>query len=331
MPGAYDEELKRQSQRLPEIQRKTIAEILRLLKDAEARVIAQLASASPSASAKLQAQKKAIAEAIARFSRDGDALLQGSLGSAWQAGIDLVEKPIAAGGITLGPALAINDRALVAMRSFTTDRIKDVGLQAVNRINGVLGQVLIGTKPMSDAITDVQRIMGGITRKRAMTIAFHQVGTAYSTASYDSMLAAQRAGVKMGKRWIKSGKAHPRPSHVAAHNQIVRVDQPFQIVDPKTGELEELRYPRDPRASPGNTINCGCMSVPVVDGSTFGASVVVIPDDPKQKVRKVKREERAADNRQVVARVHDRLDRFLKSDLGAGDAGLTVTRGSDDE
>lgn len=326
MANAYDEELKRQAMRLPAIQRDTIAEILRLLRVAQAQVIAELAGATPSATVRLERQQQAINAAIRRFTAGSDAALQAGLDTAWQAGTELLTLPLAA-GTGIAPVLRIDDRALLAMRSFTTDRIKDVGLKAVDRINGVLGQVLIGTTPLADAITHIQDILGGESRRRAQTIAYTNLGTAYSTASNEAMLEAERVGVKLAKRWLKSGKAHPRPSHVVAHNQIVRVSESFRIVDQRTGEIEMLRFPRDPKASAGNVINCGCLSIPVVDGSTFGASVIEIPDDPRKPVRKVSRARRDADSRAYVERVDDRLQRFLRSDLGAG-AGMRVTRDS---
>jgi hypothetical protein len=60
----------------------------------------------------------------------------------------------------------------------------------------------------------------------------------------------------------QSGKLHPRPGHVLASKQPpIPFLQDFEIVDLRTGETENMRFPRDPNASAFNTINCGCMMV----------------------------------------------------------------------
>lgn len=309
--SVYDDELKRQLARLPLIRADMVREILRLLADAEADILARLKKASPASTSKMRQQQKEIRAAIERFSAAADLGMKGALGSSWVAGVDLLVKPIELAGAAIGPLLRIDDRALRAMREFTTNRIKDASLAAINRINTALGGVILGTTPMSDAISQVQRVLGKATRQRAMNIAYTNVGMAYSAASYESMQAAERLGIPIAKRWMKSGKLHPRPGHVAAHNQIVRVTQPFMIGNPKTGEVEELRFPRDPDASIGNTIHCGCMMIPVLDGSTFGASVIEIPEDPSKPIRKISPAARARDDRDTIERVNDRLARFL--------------------
>ncbi len=316
MAGAYDDELLRQLKRLPQIRDDTVREILRLLNAAELEITGRLKNATPAALGKLRQQQQEVRAAIQRFAAAADKGLQSALGTSWRAGVELLTSPVQAAGAALGPALKIDDRSLRAMRLFTTDRIKDASLRTINRINATLGNVLIGTTPISDAITEIQKTMRGSTRQRAMNIAYTNVGMAYSAASYESMLAAERLGIPMAKRWMKSGKLHPRPGHVAAHNQIVRVSQPFLIGNPKTGEVEELRFPRDPDASIGNTIHCGCLMVPVLDGSTFGASVIEIPEDPSQPIRKISPAQRERNNREVIDRVNDRLERYLASKGG---------------
>lgn len=317
MASAYDEELKRQLGRLPRLRSDLIREILKQLGLARGHVLYQLAQASPERGARLKQQLREIEAAIGRFQRDAGKAAERAVDDTWRAGVELLTSPASAAGLQLAPLLRIDDRQLRAMRLFLTGKIKDVAVQAVDRINGVLAQVLIGTTPMSEAITAITDILDGPTRSRAMTIAYTEIGRVYSAASYEALVAGQDAGVPMAKRWIKSGKVHPRPSHVDAHNQLRRVQEPFEIINTKTGEVEKLRYPRDPNASPGNTINCGCMMVPVVNGSAFGKSVIVIPEDPTKPVRKVPRARYEAKSEQLVGRVDDRLRRFLQAPIDA--------------
>jgi hypothetical protein len=95
-----------------------------------------------------------------------------------------------------------------------------------------------------------------IDEGRAALIADNETSTAYAFSSDES---AKAAGVKY-KRWIHSDLSlKPRPDHIAMNGLVVPIDQPFPVGDPP------LMYPHDPNGSPGDTINCGCISVPVAD------------------------------------------------------------------
>lgn len=48
--------------------------------------------------------------------------------------------------------------------------------------------------------------------------------------------------------------------HLEADGQVVDMDKPFIVSG------EELMFPGDPSGSPGNTINCRCTTIPVVEG-----------------------------------------------------------------
>ncbi len=248
---------------LPSIQRGVVAAVIRQLEIAQGRVVAALAGASEGARAQLEWQRDEIARALAAFHKSVTELGLDGARRAWISGVASIERPTTAAG---APLLAprIDGRTLVAMEEFLTDRIKDVSQEALAKINETLAQHIIGTKPLSEAITDVQRILGGDSRRRAMTIVFTEVGRVHAAAQYESLLEQAKRIPGLQKRWKKSGKKHPRAGHVLADSQTVPVADPFQIVDLKTGEVESLRFPRDPKASAANTINCGCMMVPVL-------------------------------------------------------------------
>jgi hypothetical protein len=290
----FKAELARQARRLPRIQAATVREVLRTLRDARARVTAQIAEAgSLERRERLEQLRAEIDRVMAGFAREAGATMAAGATTAWRAGIELTTAPLAAAGAdsiatTITPR--INPRVLTAMRSFLTDRIADVSRKSVDRVNRVLGRVLVGELATSDAITEVQRILGGAARQRAATITYTELGRAYAIAAQAAMEQTSRR-IPMRKRWLRSGKLHPRPEHVRAHNQIVHVDEPFDVGG------EKLMHPRDPAGSPENTINCGCISVPVVDGSSFGASVVSIDGDA---ARLVSAAERRRQNQQSI-------------------------------
>lgn len=252
------------------IQANTHAEIVRLLKHAQDNIAAVLA-AQPSdyqrwALVDLQFE---ITRILKEFGESGAAVIGTAAGESWQAGQDLLDKPLSAiGGSSVVASLPrINTRQLTAMREFMTDRIKDIGVQSANKINSQLGLVVIGAQSPGDAVTQVRRILGDPSRKRAATIVRTELGRVFSVANHERMHQAVKAGVPLQKEWIRSGKKHPRLGHNAAHGQTVNVNDPFLIPSSTGGSATKMLYPHDPAAPAKETINCGCASVPKVDFS----------------------------------------------------------------
>jgi len=261
---------KAETQALPLIQRDTLAEIIRQLALAEGQVIALL-SASPTESAqrRLRQLQLELERTMEDFRVAAEAASTKGATDSWQAGIRTIAAPFDAAGVSVLGA-RIDASALLASRRMLTDRIQDISLRALNRLNGALIQHIIGAQPLADTITQVERIMGGVPRARAMTVAYTEIGRVHSISQDAALQQAGAIVPNVHKRWLKSGKVHPRPEHVAAHNQIRRYDEPYLV------DGESLQYPRDPNGSAGNTINCGCLSIPVVDGSSFAGHVVRI-------------------------------------------------------
>jgi hypothetical protein len=256
-----------EAKKLPRIQQDTLAEIVRQLQIAERSVIEALRqSQSESATRRLRRLKDEIERALQAWQQAATQAATGGAEAAWQAAITSLRAPMQAAGlaqVSLTGA-SINAGALLAAKRFMTSRIADLSLSAVNRLNAQLVQHLIGTQSLSDTITEVQRIMRGAARSRAMTVTYTEIGRAYSIAHQDALERDAHMMPNLHKRWMKSGKLHPRPTHVDANGQIRKWNEPYII------DGEKLMFPRDPDGSPGNTINCGCHSIPVVDGSSFG-------------------------------------------------------------
>lgn len=55
--------------------------------------------------------------------------------------------------------------------------------------------------------------------------------------------------------WLSASDNRTRLDHREADGQVVRVGQPFNVGG------ESLLYPGDPAGSPGNVINCRCVSI----------------------------------------------------------------------
>lgn len=254
-----------QLRRRTRIQRDTGKEITRLLKEAEAKIKLTLAGAPTEYEAWYLPQlQQSIRQALAEFSNQAAAQLSTQAGVAWQAGLDLIDKPIAAGGIELlGILPDVNPQQLTAMRAFMTDRMKDVGIKLADKINTELGLVAIGAQPQGNAVANVANLLDKGGRSRAITIIRTELGRAYSTATHLRHQQAKEYLPGLKKQWRRSGKIHSRFHHDAADGQIQDVDKPFKLYT-KTG-MVELMYPRDPAAPAAESINCGCESIPYME------------------------------------------------------------------
>lgn len=239
------------------LQADTHAEIQRLLALALKDVKTALAAAPSDFAAWYLPQLQAEIERVLKATAEASA---GALGpaaeQAWQLGLDYLDQPLAAAGVRIPGVLPHLDTGqLAAMKTFMSDRIRDVSSSAINRINTELGLTLIGARPMSDTISRVQDLLGGASRTRATTIVRTELGRAFSVAAEGRARQAAETGVEMDKVWRRSGKRHPRVSHAFADGQRVPVDEPFLVGGVK------LMHPHDPAAPAAHTINCGCIAL----------------------------------------------------------------------
>lgn len=243
-------------QPLPQIRRALIQEILRQLKIAQAAIEAALEGiTSADAARRLTRQRAEIARVLNVFRSAVDAEMLTSASSVWSGGIESIADQL---GLALAPR--IDPRALLQIEKFMTGKIADISRVTLDKINTALTQQLLGVRSLSETVTEIQNILGGVPRQRAMTIAYTEIGRAYSAAQYQAMLKQSLILPGLRKDWIKSGKLHPRPGHVlAAQQEPILVEEHFVLVDLRTGETEQALYPRDPNLSAFNSINCGCM------------------------------------------------------------------------
>lgn len=237
----------------------TRGEILRLLKLAQDRIQARIAAQPSEAERWLLHELQAeIRRTMGEFSDQAAAKVSTAAGQAWEAGQALVDAPLAAGGMRIDGVVPLLDtRQLTAMRAFMTDRIKDVGIQAANRINTELGLVVLGAQPPATAVTRVGEVLMATSRARAITIVRTELSRVYGTASQERLTQAAAVVPGLKKQWRRSGKVHSRLYHDLADGQVQDAAKPFTL-----GNGVRLMHPHDPAAPAGETINCGCVALP---------------------------------------------------------------------
>jgi hypothetical protein len=153
------------------------------------------------------------------------------------------------------------------MKHFMADKMKDVSLQAANRINGELGLVVIGAQTPHEAQVAIRGVLKDKASTRAATIVRTELLRVYSTATDQAMAAAAAEGVEMDKVWRRSSKAHPRLRHALTDGQVRPWDKPFilgvrEVSDPEPAGGIRMRHPHDPAGPAAETINCGCVMIP---------------------------------------------------------------------
>ncbi|MBF0093983.1 MAG: hypothetical protein HQL34_05500 [Alphaproteobacteria bacterium] len=202
--------------------------------------------------------RRQVIDLLAGFGEQAGATASDGAGRAWDKGVDVVDAPLATGGIRLEALTPrLDPGQLLAMQSFLTNKMRAVAADTANRINTALGMVVTGLDTPAEVATAIQGILGGSTRRRALTVVRTELGRAFSTATQGRLEQASKAGLKgLKKQWRRSGKIHSRRTHDLADGQIRNVDEPFLVGG------EKLMYPRDPNGSPANTINCGCTQLP---------------------------------------------------------------------
>jgi len=248
------------------IRKDTYGEIVKLLKGAEKNLVQALRTAPTDYQAFYLPQVQAeIRNALKRVEAASAGMVGQAMDKSWQAGIDLVDEPIAAGGVQIRGILpAIDTRQLVAMRNFTVDRMRDVSQALANRISAELGLAMIGSQNLGDTVSNIQRLFGKQGRSRALTVTRTELGRAYAVATQKRLAAAQAHLPGLKKQWRRSGKTHSRHNHDLADGQIVGADEKYELIT-RHGEVIKIDHPRDPKAPKDETINCGCESLPYME------------------------------------------------------------------
>lgn len=121
-------------------------------------------------------------------------------------------------------------------------------------IKGEIEAGLVAGDTQAQLSARVKAAFNGIDSTRAQRIALTETSAAYGAGRAEGM---KQAGVEW-KQWLTSGNANVRPFHLEADGQTVPLDEPFVV------EGEQLMHPGDSAGgSPGNVINCHCVSIAV--------------------------------------------------------------------
>jgi len=136
--------------------------------------------------------------------------------------------------------------------------LQGVADTARDQLNTAIQNGLKEGKTMDQLADDIRGVFNNLGRYEADRIARTETTVAYGFARDAAM---RDAGVEF-KSWLSSHGPNVRPDHADA--EVEYEASPIPLDDPFIVGGEELMYPGDPAGSPGNIINCQCVSGPVL-------------------------------------------------------------------
>lgn len=179
--------------------------------------------------------------------------------STWQAGINLIDAPLKAGGVTVnGFTQLINHKQLLAIDTFMTERIKNVLQGKDDDIKRELGLVMIGAQDVYTARDNIRNSLTEGEMHRAKTIVNTELGRLYNRAGFLRLQEIADAVPGMQKEWRMGRRKEHRTTHLAVRNTTKPVNEPFKV----GGVL--MMHPHDPSAGAKETVNCSCFLVPTM-------------------------------------------------------------------
>lgn len=175
--------------------------------------------------------------------------------TAWDIGRRLIDEPLRKMNMFI-PVGDIDTRSLSIMQDYSADLITNLSNDAINKINNVLTLNVLGKQTVSKTIKDIgsnltSKSVFSSIKSRAEVITVTELGRVTSTATE---LRGQEMAKKvpgMMKEWIHAPYVrNPRPEHFEVND--VPADKDFIV------NGYRMRFPRDPKGPPSETIGCHC-------------------------------------------------------------------------
>jgi len=252
---AYNKKLQELIERTGKLEDREVRKVMAMLERAREQVAARIAESEWQAYF-IPQLKEGIQTAIEGFRQQYMAGQREALGNTWNAGIDAVDSPLQFVGVRL-VAPEIGREVLEIMQGYSADLIQGLSADTLKKVNNEITLGIMGQKPQHEVMKAVGR---NLKDKSVFSSIFHRAETITRTemgrVNSNSREARMRAVVETGtdpemkwqKKWISSGKAHPRDHHAALDGVVVDLDEDFPGGIP---------YPHAPGLPAEETVNCG--------------------------------------------------------------------------
>jgi phage portal protein BeeE len=142
------------------------------------------------------------------------------------------------------------------------NKLSGVPPEIHERIKRVIAEGLESGDPLDEIAAAVKGEFNDISDGRGRVIAQTETAAAFGFGRHAAM---QSAGIQF-KRWLTSGNSNVRLAHRMMNGTIIPIEEEFVVVDPKTGESDEILHPGDADGAPWNVINCHCVEIASAEG-----------------------------------------------------------------
>lgn len=165
----------------------------------------------------------------------------------------------------------VSKRTSAWVRSWSEELAELMKLDSHKQIEHILDK---GLQNGSSVATFTLEIMDSGIRDeyyRARRVALTEVLRAHSVAQQEAFMQSPAVSEKM---WRHTGeyRNEPRQNHVDMDGQRVAVNEPFELIGADGGTYYPM-YPRDTNLPAGESINCHCITQPVVSEDILGLSL----------------------------------------------------------
>ncbi len=241
---------------------------VRMLRDALREINQRILTAEGWRLSNLENLQRQVNDILERFRQQYTAAFADIQQSAYEIGVKSVDEPLKVSGLSLTPA-RLNPLVVATLQGFSAELITRISEEVRTTINATLAQSMLGLMSPFEAQRRIADIVGakdklseltGISA-RAESIFRTEVGRVYSIATQARLEQVAEMAPDTEKGWIATGDHRTRSGHLEAHGQRVKIDEYFEVAAQRGGPKERLMYPRDPRGSPANTINCRCRHI----------------------------------------------------------------------
>lgn len=224
----------------------------------------------------LRQLERAVEFRTREFERQMKTLLSDAMAKAGELGSELVTEPL----IQIGarPLIGISPQMAVVAAEYSLAYVSGLSIDAKDAVVAILRRAVLGAMTPYQAIEKVGKSLdspGAFKSiwQRAETIVRTETLRMSSIATQARMLENRgeiaKTGYVLKKEWVTSHDLRVRSTHILVDAQIREVDVDFDVpiglVGLIAGDTEPLMYPRDPKGSVKNTVNCRCVSAPVVE------------------------------------------------------------------
>jgi hypothetical protein len=251
----------------------------RLLEQVRTEIVAEIGQGGSEFNLSVLKQlERAIEFRTREFERQMKTLLSDAMAKAGQLGTELVTEPLVEIGINSAPLIGISSQTAIVAAEYSLAYVTGLSIDAKDAIVAILRRATLGAMTPYQAIEKVGKSLDSPgafksiwaraeTIVRTETLRMSSIATQARMEENRDEIA--KTGYVLKKEWVSAHDQRVRVMHRLVDGQIREVDVDFDVpiglVGMIAGDTEPLSYPRDPKGSIANTVNCRCVSAPVVE------------------------------------------------------------------